>query len=134
MKKEKSVPVLFSYAKILYAVGQVFDQIGAKGIHIHEQEDGLLVEVLTDDNLQPVQVHYTVADLAENLQEGHISISNAITNLYDIVRKTDNLKEEFAATPPTPSLLRQFLATHRDSPQLLMMPGTAELGAIGQWW
>ncbi len=110
---------MFSYAKILYAVGQVCDQVGAKGIRIHEQEDGLLVEVFNNDNLQPVCVHYTVADLynlickAENLQEGHISTSNAIANLYDIVRKTDNLKEEFVADPPTPSLLRQFLATHR---------------------
>lgn len=111
------MPVMFSYTKILYAVGQVFDEIGAKSIAIHEQEDGLLVEGLSRDGLLPIQAHYTIADLynlicrAENQQEEYSATPNAIADLYDLVHRTDNLKEEHTATP-TPSLLRRFLAKH----------------------
>jgi hypothetical protein len=107
---------MFSYTKILYAVGQVLDEIGAKSIAIHEQEDGLLVEGLSSD-LLPIQAHYTIADLydlicrAENQQEEYTANPNAVADLYDLVRRTDNLKEEHTATP-TPSLLRRFLAKH----------------------
>ena len=38
------MPATLSYASILYAVGQVLDQIGVKSIAIREEENGLLVE------------------------------------------------------------------------------------------
>jgi hypothetical protein len=108
---------MFSYAKILYAVGQILDEIDAKGIAIHEQEEGLFVEGLSGDDLVPVQGHYSIADLydlvnrAENKQEEYIGTPNAIADLHEIVRRTDNLKEEYIVTPTT-GLLRRFLVEH----------------------
>ncbi len=108
---------MFSYAKILYAVGQILDEIDAKGIAIHEQEEGLFVEGFSGDDLVPVQGHYSIADLydlvsrAENNQEEYIGTPNAVADLYEIFRKTDNLKEEYAVAP-TASLLYRFLAKH----------------------
>ncbi|HEY4036109.1 MAG TPA: hypothetical protein VGL94_19295 [Ktedonobacteraceae bacterium] len=108
---------MFSYAKILYAVGQILDEIDAKGIAIHEQEEGLLVEGFSGDDLVPVEGHYSIADLydlvskAENKQEEYIGTTNAIADLCGIVRRTDNLKEEYAVTPTASSLYR-FLAKH----------------------
>ncbi len=83
----------FSYARILSAVGQVLDQIGAKSIALREEEDGLLVEGLNSDGQMQVQIHYTIADL------------------YDLVSRAENQEEERAATP-TAGLLYQFLAEH----------------------
>jgi len=109
--------VMFSYAKILSAVGQILDEIDAKGIAIHEQEDGLLVEGFSGDDLVPVQAHYSIADLyelvsrAENKQEEYIEASNAVADLCEIVRRTDNLKEEYVVAP-TAGLLYRFLAKH----------------------
>ena len=111
------MPAMFSYAKILYTVGQVFDQVGVKNIAIHEEENGLFVEGFNSDDQMQVQIHYSIADLydlicrAENQQKEHTITPNAVTDLYDLVCITGNLKEEYTTTS-TPSLLRQFLAKH----------------------
>ena len=47
----------FSYASILYAVGQVLDQMGVKSIAIREEGDGLLVEGLNSESSLSVQIH-----------------------------------------------------------------------------
>ena len=87
------MPATFSYASILYAVGQVLDQVGVKSIAIREEENGLLVEGLNSESSLSVQIHYTIADL------------------YDLVGEGENLQEEHTATP-TIGLLYRFLAEH----------------------
>jgi hypothetical protein len=84
----------FSYARIMSALGQVLDQIGAKSIALREVEDGLLVEGLNSDGLLQVQIHYTIADL------------------YDLVNRTESQEEEHTATPNTTGLLYRFLTEH----------------------
>jgi len=90
----------FSYARILSAVGQILDQIGAKSIALHEEGNGLLVEGLNSDGQMQVQIHYTIADL------------------YDLVSRAENQEEERAATP-TAGLLYRFLTEHRRDRELV---------------
>jgi hypothetical protein len=82
----------FSYATILHAVGQVLDQVGAKSIAIHEEEEGLFVEGLNSDGELQVQIHYTIADL------------------YDLVKRSDSQPEEHVTASTTTGLLNRFLA------------------------
>lgn len=84
----------FSYASILHAVGQVIDQVGAKSIAIHEEEDGLFVEGFNNEGQLLVQLRYDVADL------------------YELVTRAENAKEERVATPDT-GILRRFLSDHK---------------------
>lgn len=72
------MPATISYANILHAVGQVLDQIGAKSIAIHEEEDGLVVEGFNSDGQLLVQMHYDIASLYELLkaQEGQPATAN----------------------------------------------------------
>lgn len=62
------MPATISYANILHAVGQVLDQIGAKSIAIHEEEDGLFVEGFNGEGQLLVQMHYDIASLYELLK------------------------------------------------------------------
>ena|SRR5882762_8124041 len=98
--KEPSMQTTFSYARILSAVGQILDQIGAKSIALHEEGDGLLVEGLNSDGQMQVQIHYTIADL------------------YDLVSRAENQEEERTATP-TAGLLYQFLTEHKRDRELV---------------
>jgi hypothetical protein len=65
--REESMRATFSYASILYAVGQVLDQIGVKSIAIHEEEDGLFVEGFNSDGQVQAQLRYDIAGLYELL-------------------------------------------------------------------
>ncbi len=87
------MPATFSYASILHAVGQVLDQIGAKSIAIHEEEDGLFVEGFNSDGQLQVQMRYDIA------------------SLYDLVSRTENQLEE-SASEQTTGVLRRFLTDH----------------------
>ncbi|GCE11313.1 hypothetical protein [Tengunoibacter tsumagoiensis] len=87
------MPATFSYASILRAVGQVLDQIGARSIAIHEEEDGLFVEGFNSDGQLQVQLRYDIA------------------SLYDLVNKSENQVDE--ATPiETTGVLHRFLSNH----------------------
>ena len=86
----------FSYASILYAVGQVLDQIGVKSIAIHEEEDGLFVEGFNGSGQLQAQLHYDIAGLYDLLCQ---SESQAEAS-------QERGKEEDAGT------LRRFLADH----------------------
>ncbi len=94
------MPATLSYASILYAVGQVLDQVGVKSIAIREEENGLLVEGLNSESSLSVQIHYTIADL------------------YDLVGEGESLEADHTATA-TPSLLYQFLAKHSRDRELV---------------
>ncbi len=88
------MPVTFSYASILHAVGQVLDQIGVKSIAIHEEEDGLFVEGFDRDGQLQVQLRYDIA------------------SLYDLVSRAGNHVEEQTAPTESSSTLRRFLSEH----------------------
>ena len=87
------MPATFSYASILHAIGQVLDQIGAKSIAIHEEEDGLFVEGFNSEGQLQVQMRYDVA------------------SLYELVSKAENQVEDEAAAQTT-GLLHRFLTDH----------------------
>jgi len=57
----------FSYASILYAVGQVLDQVGVKSIAVQEEEDGLFVEGFNSNGQLQVQLRYDIAGLYDLL-------------------------------------------------------------------
>src|SRR5207237_8284990 len=85
----------FSYANILYAVGQVLDQIGVKSIAIHEEEDGLFVEGFNSDGQLQVQMRYDIA------------------SLYDLVSRSEGHVEELSKHPTEEATaLHRFLADH----------------------
>ncbi len=85
------MPATFSYANILYAVGQVLDQIGVKSIAIQEEEDGLFVEGFNSDGQLQVQMRYDIA------------------SLYDLVSRSEGTVEE-DHVPAEEGILRRFLA------------------------
>lgn len=87
--------VMFSYANILHAVGQVLDQIGVKSIAIHEEEDGLFVEGFNSDGQLQVQMRYDIA------------------SLYDLVSRVENSASEYTALEDE-GVLRRFLADRRE--------------------
>jgi len=62
----------FSYASILYAVGQVLDQIGVKSISIREEEDSLFVEGFDSDGQLQVQAHCDIASLYDLVTQGQV--------------------------------------------------------------
>ena len=86
----------FSYASILYAIGQVLDQIGVKSIAIHEEEDGLFVEGFNNSGQLQVQLRYDIA------------------GLYDLLCQTESQAEEVSelVTGENEGTLRRFLADH----------------------
>ncbi len=90
----------YSYASILYAIGQVLDQIGVKSIAICEEQDGLLVEGLNSEGQLQVQIHYTIADL------------------YNLMGRAESQEDEPTATP-TAGLLYQFLTKHSRERELV---------------
>lgn len=87
----------FSYASILYAIGQVLDQIGVKSIAIQEEEDGLFVEGFDSEGQLQVQLRYDIA------------------GLYDLVcRQTGQVEEhDERVTPAMEGTLRRFLSEHQ---------------------
>jgi hypothetical protein len=85
----------FSYASILYAVGQVLDQIGVKSIAIREEEDGLFVEGFSSEGRLVAQMRYDVAAL------------------YDLVCRAAGQAEEQSVTSEDAGTLRRFLAEHQ---------------------
>jgi len=86
----------FSYASILYAVGQVLDQIGVKSIAIHEEEDGLFVEGFNNSGQLQVQLRYDIA------------------GLYDLLCQAESPTEESKELVASESegVLRRFLTDH----------------------
>jgi len=86
----------FSYASILYAVGQVLDQIGVKSIAIHEEEDGLFVEGFNNSGQLQVQLRYDIA------------------GLYDLLCQAENQVEESneLVAGEIEGVLRRFLTDH----------------------
>ncbi len=88
------MPATFSYASILHAIGQVFDQIGVKSIAIQEEEDGLFVEGFDSDGQLQVQARYDIA------------------SLYDLLNSSSS-QEKIAEYPTADAgLLYRFLAQH----------------------
>jgi hypothetical protein len=87
----------FSYASILYAVGQVLDQIGVKSISVQEEEDGLFVEGFNSNGQLQVQLRYDIA------------------GLYDLLCQTEAQVEESRemVTAESQGVLRRFLTDHR---------------------
>jgi hypothetical protein len=88
------MPATFSYANILYAVGQVLDQIGVKNIAIKEEEDGLFIEGFDSDGQLMVQSRCDIA------------------SLYDLVNKSESKCEEYTGVADE-GVLHRFLAEHR---------------------
>ena len=88
---------MFSYASILYAAGQVLDQIGVKSIAIHEEEDGLFVEGFDGEGRLQVQMRYD------------------ISSLYDLLCRSEDQLEEHNehVTAEYEGTLHRFLADHR---------------------
>ena len=88
---------MFSYASILYAAGQVLDQIGVKCIAIHEEEDGLFVEGFDGEGRLQVQMRYDIA------------------SLYDLLCRSEDQLEEHNehVTAEYEGTLHRFLADHR---------------------
>ena len=87
----------FSYASILYAVGQVLDQIGVKSIAIHEEEDGLFVEGFNNSGQLQVQLRYDIA------------------GLYDLLCQAENHGVEESkelGVSESEGVLRRFLTDH----------------------
>ena len=89
------MPAIFSYANILHAIGQVLDQIGVKGIAIHEEEDGLFVEGFNREGQLLVQARYDIASLYELLN-----------------RQEEQLELEEAQAAQSAGTLQRFLADH----------------------
>jgi len=87
------MPVKFSYASILHAVGQVLDQTGVKSFAIHEEEDGLFIEGFSSEGQLQVQLRYDIA------------------SLYDLVSRTQDQVDEESTT--TTGVLQRFLADHQ---------------------
>lgn len=87
----------FSYASILYAVGQVLDQIGVKSIAIQEEEDGLFVEGFNSEGQLIAQLRYDIA------------------SLYDLVSQSSSQVEarDEHITVEDEGTLHRFLAEHR---------------------
>lgn len=85
----------FSYASILYAVGQVLDQIGVKSIAIREEEDGLFVEGFSSEGRLLAQMRYDVAAL------------------YDLVSRAGEQVEDVSVPSEDAGTLRRFLAEHQ---------------------
>lgn len=87
----------FSYASILYAVGQVLDQIGVKSIAIQEEEDGLFVEGFNSEGQLIAQMRYDIA------------------SLYDLVSQPGSQTEahDEHITVEDEGTLHRFLAEHR---------------------
>lgn len=87
----------FSYASILYAVGQVLDQIGVKSIAIQEEEDGLFVEGFNSDGQLIAQLRYDIA------------------SLYDLVSQSSSQAEarDEHINVEDEGTLHRFLAEHR---------------------
>ena len=87
----------FSYTSILYAVGQVLDQIGVKSIAIHEEEDGLFVEGFDGEGRLQVQMRYDIG------------------SLYDLLCRSEDQLEEHNehVTAEYEGTLHRFLADHR---------------------
>lgn len=83
----------FSYASILYAVGQVLDQIGVKSIAIQEEEEGLFVEGFDSEGQLQVQVRYDIA------------------SLYELVSRSEGQVEEHSPVE-VEGVLHRFLADH----------------------
>ncbi|WP_376795056.1 hypothetical protein [Thermogemmatispora sp.] len=90
------MPTTFSYARILYAVGQVLDQIGVKSIALREEEDGLFVEGYNSNGQLQVQLRYDIPDLYELLTR---------------VEEQENGRE-LPQTAEVEGLLRRFLTEH----------------------
>ena len=91
------MPAKFSYATILHAIGQMFDQMDVKSIAIHEEEDGLFVEGLNSDGQLEVQMRFDIA------------------SLYDLVAWSEKQLEassEFLAVEDE-GVLHRFLAGHQ---------------------
>ena len=86
----------FSYTSILYAVGQVLDQIGVKSIAIHEEEDGLFVEGFDGEGRLQVQMRYDIG------------------SLYDLLCRSEDQLEEHNehVTAEYEGTLHRFLADH----------------------
>jgi len=89
--------VTFSYASILYAVGQVLDQIGVKSIAIHEEEDGLFVEGYNSEGRLAAQLRYDIASLYELVSQSSIQAE----------ARDEHVTSEVEGT------LHRFLAEHR---------------------
>ncbi len=89
--------VTFSYASILYAVGQVLDQIGVKSIAIHEEEDGLFVEGYNSEGRLTAQLRYDIA------------------SLYELVSQSSNQAEarDEHVMSEVEGTLHRFLSDHR---------------------
>lgn len=87
------MPATFNYASILHAIGQVLDQVGAKSIAIHEEEDGLFVEGFNSEGQLQVQMHYDIA------------------SLYDLVNRSENSVEDLNIGKDE-GVLHRFLADH----------------------
>jgi len=87
----------FSYASILYAVGQVLDQVGVKSIAVQEEEDGLFVEGFNSNGQLQVQLRYDIA------------------GLYDLLCQTETQVEESreVVAVENQGVLRRFLTDHR---------------------
>lgn len=86
----------FSYASILYAVGQTLDQIGVRSMAIREEEDGLFVEGFNNNGQLQVQLRYDIA------------------GLYDLLCQAESQAEDLAErrTEENEGTLRRFLADH----------------------
>jgi hypothetical protein len=87
----------FSYASILYAVGQVLDQVGVKSMAIHEEENGLFVEGFNGEGHLQVQMRYDIA------------------SLYDLVCRLEDQVEEHSerVAAENEGTLHRFLADHQ---------------------
>lgn len=59
------MPATVSYASILHAVGQVFDETGVKSIAVQEEEDGLFVEGFNADGQLQIQMRLDIATLSD---------------------------------------------------------------------
>ena len=84
----------FSYASILYAVGQVLDQVGVKSIAIQEEEEGLFVEGFNSEGQLQVQMRYDIA------------------SLYELVSRSEGQTEEKSSPVEVEGILHRFLADH----------------------
>jgi hypothetical protein len=89
------MPATFNYANILHAVGQVLDQVGAKSIAIHEEEDGLFIEGFDSEGQLHVQMRYDIA------------------SLYELVNRVESpLSSVEVRTTEDEGVLHRFLARH----------------------
>jgi hypothetical protein len=89
------MPITFSYASILQAIGQLLDQTSVKSFAIQEEKDGLFVEGFDSEGQLQVQIRYDIA------------------SLYQLMMQSDDAKAK--RDTATSGVLHRFLADHHQA-------------------